>query len=216
MLNRLFSLFESKTGIADTYQCPTLHGDREALDRFTVAELEPLERAFERLESRNDWDADHERERLRPLLTAAYAKRDAWLRRIAVETEREQILAELIPVCRQELTALKAALTAITGTIDTPNDEQFLELRVRNRRVEDLRHVVHDATNSAEFRDEFDAVLKLRRFWKDQNAERERLFDRLLTPGHRPRGEPPPWQPLTARLIALRTSNRPEETHAVR
>jgi hypothetical protein len=104
------------------------HHLQKALDDFTVSELEPAERECERLSDRPDWQADQARERLGPILTALYSKRDSWLRHIAVEEEREQLLDTLIPLYRQELAALTDALTAIAGALRclmTRNSSRF-------------------------------------------------------------------------------------------
>ncbi len=191
-----------------------LQREREAFERFMSGEFAPLDREFEQVsEGPQNYRADQQLAALRPRLDALYARRDAWLRRIAILEEREPIIADLIRRLGEETVALHVQLDAIMARADVPDAATMRAFYDKNRAAERLRLSVFDATGDARFAREQDFVETLRVFWREQGEARSRMFSHVLAPGNRPKNEPPPWHPLVMRLRELQVVK--EETSHV-
>ena len=177
-----------------------------ATTEFVASAIAPLERAWERLEDRTDFRADHERELLRPKLAAAYAERDEMLMVGQALHESAELRAELQRVHDDLERRVTAALERITGALEVPDAATVRKLWVESRELDSLRHVLFTATASAKFARPFDAVDRLRKHWAAQTEARSRVFSHFLAPGYRPTVPTPPWAQAASRLKSLATA----------
>jgi hypothetical protein len=191
--------------------------DREDVRKHNMLIAE-YEGKWERLESRTDFVADQEREKIREVLPALYARRDARLRRVAAGEERERIVNTVLwPTYNQKLGSLEKKFERMATNPDVPTNDEFLELSRDNVEVGRLGLILFEATGLEEFRRPFDAVRALKSHWFDVNRDRERLFH-LIGPGNKPRLGEPEWLEHARRLTELRGSSnvQRENAHAVR
>jgi hypothetical protein len=186
-----------------TWRNPVLERLREEHGKIT-GELEGAEAAWARLDGRGDFGADRERIILRPHLAGLFERRDRTLRQIAVEEERERIIGELVPRLDQETRALHVQLDAILARADVPDATTMRAFYDANRARERLRLVLHDVTHDVRFAREEDFILTVRRFWRQQAEERDRVFSHTLAPAQRGKAVPQPWDTQVRRLRELR------------
>ncbi len=179
-----------------------------ACEEFVSTEIEPLERAWAKLESRGDFRSDHEREALRPKLVAAYAERDSLLMVSHALRESAALAAELRALHDVKETALVSTLATMTGRLEIPDAVTVRQLFLDSRELDSLRQVLCIATGEARFSRAFDAVDRLRKHWEMQSVARQRIFTHYLSPGHRPAMAAPTWAATAARLKALSEATR--------
>ena len=177
--------------------------------KLTITEQE---RAWDALDARSDYRAAEERDALQPRLRQADARRTVLLGHIAVAEERGRIIDALIQQHTRETALLTETVETIKRRTSVPAAQEIADLYVRNRRLEDLRRVLHDATDERRFAKAADYVDRLRYHWHEQAVARERVLFHTLSPGHRPKSEPASWAAQMARLRELHYAK--EETHA--
>jgi hypothetical protein len=207
----VWKLFGRKKDVMEKWTDPWLRDLRVELERLDLAIAEH-ERAWDALDARSDYRAAEERDALQPRLRQADARRSVLLLQIAAAEERERIIDALIQQHMRETALLTETVETIKARTSVPAAQEIADLYVRTRRLEDLRRVLHDATDERRFAKSQDFVDAVRYHWHEQAVSRERLLFRVLSPGHRPKSEPPSWAAQMARLRELHEVK--EETHA--
>jgi hypothetical protein len=213
MLRRYFG-FARKQKMAERLTNPALLKVQADFTRLVEFELEPAEKDWNRVtENRHDFRADQEREALRPRLAALYRTEKELTRQMAVEEERERIANELFPHFTREDSTGVAMLSALLNRPEAPDRVPVTELWLCGRRREEIRRQLYDVTADPRFSKARDFVDELRYYWHVQQEAREKVLRIVLSPGHRPKAEAPPWAAQVARLRELSTVK--EEQNAV-
>ena len=166
--------------------------------------LVQLEREWELLEHRTDYVAFGRRVELRTTMPGQYERRDLLALRITAAEERETIINDLWRKHDAEKAALNAVLNSIKASVTVPDSAAIHDLYVRNRALDNLRRVLHDATDDHRFAREWDVLDLLRYHWHEQQVARSRVFTHVLAPGNRPKATEPSWATQVSRVRELR------------
>jgi hypothetical protein len=176
----------------------------EADDARFDAEVAALDADWQRLDSRGDFRAEVEREKLRPRLSAALAEQVARRKVTAALREMEMRANHLLPLRAALYARVQAQVASIKATVTVPDRETLVALHAAGRDLEALRAVLFDITQDPALRERYDPIEDLRWFWHQQHEQRQKCFSHHLSRPHLPARTTPEWAEDVARLKTLR------------